>query len=384
MENIFRIQIESLSYAFSGAILPAPAFHDKRDMQALRKTQAAPGLELTRVAPPEAPGPDEVLLRVRSTGVCGTDLHIDDWAPGYHFLASALPVTVGHEFSGEVASCGPRVAGLAPGQLVAVRPSVTCGQCAACQRGAHDDCVTRRGIGVLRDGGFAPWVRVPARNCVPVPAGVDAEIAALAEPLTVSHESVRVAGVKPGDRVLILGPGNIGQGIALFAREAGAAQVVVAGHDDAPRLDIVRAMGFGDVIDFASAGGMDAGLAPYLASGPFDVVIEATGAAAVIAPALAALRPRGVLVITGIHAAPVPIDLVALVRRHQEIRGSYRAPESAWPEVMQFMARHADTLRRMITHRVPLAQASEGVALAHRKRATKVMVQPTDAEAAGA
>ena len=90
------------------------------------------------------------------------------------------------------------------------------------------------------------------------------------------------------------------------------------------------------------------------------------------------------LVITGIHAAPVPIDLVALVRRHQEIRGSYRAPESAWPEVMDFMQRHADTLRRMITHRVPLAQAGEGVALAHRKRATKVMVQPTDAEAAGA
>ena len=274
-----------------------------------------------------------------------------------------------------VEAIGAGVEDLKLGQLVAVRPSTVCGRCASCQAGDFDGCVTRRGIGVARDGAFAPWVVAPARNCLRMPEGVSPEVASLAEPLTVSHEAVRVGGVRPGDRVLVLGPGNIGQGIALFARDAGASQVVVAGHGDAPRLAVLRAMGFEHVVDFAESG-MQAGLAPYLADGPFDVVIEATGAAGVIAPALQALKPRGVLVITGIHAAPVPIDLAALVRRHQEIRGSYRAPEANWQQVVDFMERNHDTLALMITHRVPLAQALEGFALARNKVATKVVVLP--------
>jgi len=349
-------------------------------MKSLRKTQPGSGLELQDVAPPPAPGPGEVLLKVRSAGVCGTDLHIDEWTASYHFVTAALPVTVGHEFSGEVAACGEGVAGLAAQQLVAVRPSVVCGRCPACLNDDPDACTTRRGIGVTRDGGFAPWVLVPARNCVPIPAGVDAEVAALTEPLTVSHEAVRTGNVQRGDRVLVLGPGNIGQGIAVFARAAGARQVVVAGHGDAARFEVLRQMGFHDLVDFAGSD-MEQGLAPYLQEGRFDVVIEATGAAAVIAPALQALKTHGVLVITGIHAAPVPIDLTALVRQHQQIRGSYRAPERAWPEVAAFMRSHQETLRHMITHRVPLSRAYDAFALARSKVATKVMVQP-DLEAA--
>ncbi|MFC5524078.1 zinc-dependent alcohol dehydrogenase [Polaromonas jejuensis] len=344
-------------------------------MHALRKLKPGCGLDLQDIAPPPAPGPGEVLLKVKSSGVCGTDLHIDEWTPSYHFVTAALPVTVGHEFSGEVAARGEGVAGLPLQQLVAVRPSVVCGRCEACLAGQPDACVTRRGIGVTRDGGFAPWVLVPARNCVPIPAGVDAEVAALTEPLTVSHEAVRTGNVQRGDRVLVLGPGNIGQGIAIFAWAAGARQVVVAGHGDAARFEVLRKMGFTDLIDFAD-GGMEQGLTPYLQEGKFDVVIEATGAAAVIEPALRALKTHGVLVITGIHAAPVPIDLTALVRQHQQIRGSYRAPEQAWPEVVEFMRNQQETLRHMITHRVPLSLAYEGFALARSKVATKVMVQP--------
>lgn len=357
-------------------------------MQSLRKLKAGPGLNLQDVISPPPPGPGEILLRVKSVGVCGTDLHIDEWTPSYHFLTDTLPVTVGHEFSGEVAACGEGVSGLSLQQLVAVRPSVVCGRCNACLTGQPDGCITRRGIGVTRDGGFAPWVTVPARNCVPIPPGLDAEVAALTEPLTVSHEAVRTGNVQDGDRVLVLGPGNIGQGIAIFARAAGARQVVVAGHGDAARFKVLRKMGFTDLIDFADLG-MERGLAPYLQPGKFDVVIEATGAAAVIEPALRALRTHGVLVITGIHAAPVPIDLTALVRQHQQIRGSYRAPEQAWTAVVEFMRSQQETLRHMITHRVPLSRAYEGFALARSKVATKVMVQPgaeaeAEAEAAAA
>ncbi len=351
-------------------------------MKSLRKTSPAHGLQLQdteRVSPGKA----EVLIRVKATGVCGTDLHIDEWTPSYHFMASALPVTIGHEFSGEVAELGSGVSGLHIGQLVTVRPSVVCGVCPACTEGRTDACVTRCGIGVMRDGAFAEGVRVPARNCVAVPIGLDPLVAALAEPLSVSWEAVRTAGVQPGDRVLVLGPGNIGQGIALFAREAGASKVVVAGHGDAARLQVLRRLGFEELLDFAEQP-MTESLAHACRERPFDVVIEATGAGAVIAPALVALKPHGVLVITGIHAAPVAIDLTTLVRKHQQIRGSYRAPEAAWPLVIEFMGRHSALLRHMITHCVPLSRAAEGFELARHKVATKVMVLPDQASAEAA
>ncbi len=343
-------------------------------MQALRKTHAGHGIELADAAEP-VPGPNEVLVRVHSAGVCGTDLHIAEWTPSYHFLASALPVTIGHEFSGEIVACGEGADALPLGQLVAVRPSVTCGKCAACVSSDFDACTTRRGIGVMRNGGFAALVNVPLRNCVPVPAGVSAEVAALSEPLSVSWEAVRTGGVGPGDRVLVLGPGNIGQGIAVFARAAGARQVVVAGHGDAARLAVVQSLGFPDTLDLQGTD-LESAAAPYLVHGKFDVVIEATGAAAVMAPALRVLKTHGVLVVTGIHAAPVPIDLVHLVRQHQQIRGSYRAAEAAWPQVVAFMRDHQDLLGRMVTHRVPLSRAPEAFALARDREASKVLIQP--------
>ncbi|MDO9435171.1 zinc-binding dehydrogenase [Hydrogenophaga sp.] len=347
-------------------------------MKSLRKVRPDRGLEL-RDAPMPVPGADEVLVQVKATGVCGTDLHIDKWTASYHFMTAALPVTIGHEFSGVVTALGEGVQGLKLGQLVTVRPSVVCNVCEACMAGRPDDCVTRKGIGVSRDGAFADFVRAPARNCIPIPDGVDAQIAALAEPLSVSWEAVRAAGVQPGDRVLVLGPGNIGQGIALFAREAGAAEVVVAGHGDAPRLQILRKLGFDQLIDFAEVP-MSEALAKAATPRLFDVVIEATGVAAVIQPALQVLKSRGVLVITGIHSAPVAIDLAALVRKHHEIRGSYRAPEAAWPQVVAFMAHNQAMLAHMVTHTVPLSRALEGFELANNKTATKVMVLPDAAE----
>lgn len=344
-------------------------------MTALQKQSAQAGFSLVEAPLPPAPQADEVLIEVAAAGICGTDLHIDRWTPSYHFMAPRLPVTLGHEFSGHVRACGASVPTALLNRLVTVRPSVVCGECEACQRQRFDDCVTRRGIGVARHGAFARWVSVPARNCVPVPEEVSPLVAALGEPLTVSHEAVRTAEIRPGDKVLVLGPGNIGQGMALFARAAGAAQVVIGGHDDAPRMAILWAMGFTDLIDFARHNMVEA-LAEYTRDRKFDVVLEATGAAQVIAPALAVLKLRGVLVVAGIHAAPVPIDLTAMVRQHHQIRASYRAPEASWPEVVRFMAAHPEVLAKMVTHQFPLAQAATAFALAHQREATKVMLLP--------
>ena len=344
-------------------------------MKALQKVHPAFGLELRDVAQPPSPAPGEVIVEVLATGLCGTDVHIYEWTSGYEAMTKAMPVTLGHEFSGTIAAVGAGVQGIEVGALVAVRPSVVCGRCQACLAGNADACTNRRGIGVTRDGGLAKLVSVPAENCIVVPEGLDADVVALTEPMTVSAEAVNTGEVRKGDRVLVLGPGNIGQGVALFAREAGAAQVVIVGKDDALRLDVLRRMGFADTVDLGERTLVDA-LATYLSQGKFDVVIEATGAPAVVQQGLDVLRKRGIFVICGIHPTPVSVNLTRLVRDQQQIRGSYRAPLTTWSRVIDFMSKHAELVRQMITHKVPLERVLDGFELARNKAASKVLIVP--------
>lgn len=353
-------------------------------MKALRKTHAAAGLELAEVAPPAPPAPgddDEALVRVHAAGICGSDLHVDEWTPSYAFITAALPVTLGHEFVG-TALTGPL-----QGQRVVVRPSVTCGVCAACRGGRHDDCEQRTGIGMTRDGAFAPRVRVPLRNLVPVPDGVSDELAALAEPLSISMQALRVAGDVAGRRVLVMGPGTIGQGIAVLARRAGAAQVVISGRDDAARFAALHRMGFQHTIDVAHeslaersaeciAESTAEHTAEHTGGAPFDIVFEATGVPETINDALGLLRRNGVVVVTGIHSRPLALDLTALVRRQQQLRGSFRPPEADWPRVLELMRELGPALAPMVSHVLPLARALEGFALAHGRQASKVLLRP--------
>jgi threonine dehydrogenase-like Zn-dependent dehydrogenase len=300
-------------------------------MLALQKTRAEAGVELVDVPHPVPAHADEVRVRVLATGICGSDLHVDDWTPSYAFITPALPVTLGHEFVG-IAEAGPLA-----GQRVVVRPSVTCGTCVACSTGRFDACEQRTGIGMTRQGAFADTVVVPLRNCVPVPPGLPDRLAALAEPLSISMQALRIGGDLAGRRVLVMGPGTIGQGIALLARRAGAAQVVVSGFEDAARLDALRRMGFDQLVDVAQQP-LDQGCTRFTGGEPFDIVFEATGVPRTVNEALALLRRNGIVVVTGIHAAPLALDLTALVRRQLQLRGSFRPPESDWPEALALMA----------------------------------------------
>jgi threonine 3-dehydrogenase len=132
-------------------------------------------------------------------------------------------------------------------------------------------------------------------------------------------------------------------------------------------------MGFEDTVDVGE-GTLEDALAPYLVQGRFDVVIEATGVPAIVQQGLNVLRKRGVLVVVGIHPGPVSVDLTRLVRDHQQIRGSYRAPVAAWPRVLRFLAENAGLARQMISHRLPLDRAIEGLELSRSKAASKVLI----------
>lgn len=338
-------------------------------MKALRKLAPAPGLLLCDIPRPPPPGPGEVLVRVEAAGICGSDLHIEDWSGGYEFITAAMPVTLGHELAGHVVDSGEP--GLPAGTPVVVIPSVTCGRCAACLGDDRDRCLDRRGIGMTREGGFAPFVLAPARNCLPLPPGFDPAIAALTEPLVIGARAVSVGGVAPGDRVLVLGPGAIGQAIALMAREAGAAEVTIAGRDDAPRFAVLERLGFHGLREVG-----DKGLTHLAARGRFDVVFEAVGMPTLVAEALPLLRREGVLVIAGIHPRLAEVPLNTVVREQLQLRGTNRGKQADWARTLDFVIRQGQALAPMVTHRLPLRDALEGFAITRRRDATKAILLP--------
>jgi threonine dehydrogenase-like Zn-dependent dehydrogenase len=343
-------------------------------MLALRKTAPGFGLSLDEIPDAFPPGPGEVVVKVEAAGICGSDVHAYEWTGGYEFMAPHMPFAMGHEFAGTILRNGTG-GGWEIGQRVAVIPFVACGVCARCRAEGSRNCLNREGIGLTRDGGFAKTVRIPARCCVAVPGNVDAEIAALAEPLGVGLQAVLTAEVALGDTVLVMGPGTIGQAIALAARAAGATRVLVSGRADAPRFDVLRQLGFNELIDVAE-GSLQEQVMAATGGRAVDVVLEATGVPATLNEGLSVLKKGGVLAVVGIHAGSMTLPLTDFVRMRHQLRASNGAERAVWDKVMAMLGVNPEQFRPMITHRLPLSRGIEGFELARQRAASKVMLTP--------
>lgn len=342
-------------------------------MLALRKRLPAPGAELVECDRIEALSTGEIAVKVHAAGICGSDLHAHAWEPAYGFMESFLPLTLGHEFTGIVTGLGAGVSQIAIGDAVVCCPTVACGKCKSCRNSLPGSCETRRVIGLHRDGGFAEEVRIPAKNALLLPNALPLDVAALTEPLAVSINAVNVGEVLSGDRVLVLGPGPIGMGVAIVAKARGA-KVMLAGYDDDARLELARAMGIEACVDLKHVNLADAVTSHF--EGGLDIIFEATGRAESVASGLTQLRSGGVLVVVGIHAEPLTLDLNVLVRGKKQLRGSHDATPEAFAEAVERLAAEPELYTRMITHRLPLADAEEGFALARKRAALKVMLFP--------
>lgn len=342
-------------------------------MLALRKTTAAYGAELATVDTLPAPAEGQVLIAVAAAGICGSDIHAYEWTPGYEFMTAAMPLTIGHEFAGTVRAVGAGVTGLKAGDRVTCWPTVACGHCAACRRDAPEHCQNRSILGLHADGGFAEALLAPAVNCRIIPDHLPLEVAALTEPLSVAVNAVDVADVAASDKVVVLGPGPIGLGIAFVAQTRGAT-VLLCGFNDAFRLDTARAMGIAHCADLAEESMATAVARAF--DGPADRVIEATGVARSVSDGLAALRSGGILVVAGIHSGHLDLDLTRFVREKKQLRAAHDTTAQALANAIALLAAHADVLARLITHRQPLARAIEAFELARSRQAVKVLLIP--------
>lgn len=349
-------------------------------MLALRKLSPAPGLDLQDIAEPGRPQAGEVLLEVAAAGICGSDVHVYEWSSGYDFMRSRLPVTLGHEFCGRVAAIGPGVTGLAEGELVAPMPTMGCMQCAECAAGQPLRCRSKRTLGLTRDGAFARFVRVPAISCLRLEHHTDPVLAALLEPLAVGDNAVEVGEVGFGDLVLVLGPGTIGQAIARGASWRGAARIVVVGLNDAARLATARQIGATDTLDIATCGPVREAFLALTGGREADVVFEATGHPSSIGDGLKVLRPDGILVATGIHAEPSPVDVTHLVRNRQQIRGAHGSRRAGWDRMARRIVDAPEDVRPFVSLRLGLADALHGFERSRARDVSKVVLLPGEVQ----
>jgi (R,R)-butanediol dehydrogenase/meso-butanediol dehydrogenase/diacetyl reductase len=306
----------------------AACFHGRED------------LRLEEVPDPR-PGPGEVLLRVRYTGICGSDVHELYHGPVFtpgdrpHPLTGVTnPVILGHELSGEVVEVGDGVTRVAVGDLVAVYPLETCGRCAFCASGRTNLCPVRAPHGFARgEGGFAQLTTVKEEMAYRLPPEIDPVRGALVEPMTVGMHAARRAGVGSGGTAAVLGAGPIGLGVAL---SLAALDVDVILSDPSPRRrEAARGLGFEHVLD---ADGAAAALLELTGGLGVDAAIDAAGVPAALATALDATRADGTVVIVAVPLAPITLEIPRFRRAEVRLTMSAGPVAADWRDVIELMA----------------------------------------------
>lgn len=326
---------------------------------------AAP--EQVAVVDTEVPSirPDEVLIRVRAAGICGTDLHI----VAGEYMAS-YPLVPGHEFSGEVAAVGAEVERLSVGDRVTADPNVPCNRCPACQRNEQNQCHRLSVVGVTRSGGFAEYVAVPEGVVFPT-GDLSYAAAAMVEPLACVVWGLKRAKVRPGDSVLVQGAGPMGCLMLQAVRQAGAAFVAVT--DTVPwRLELAAKLGAHAAVQPHE---LAAGLLRDIAPDGFDVVVDVTGVPAVVEASLAHVRARGTLWLFGVCPPGTTVNLppFEVFRKDLTIVGSF-ALSKTFPESLALIKGGAIQVEPLVSHRLPLAEFEQALRVA-REDPARMKVQ---------
>jgi len=341
-------------------------------MLALVKTAPGPGLELREVPRPPV-GINDVLVRVRRTGICGTDLHIESWDP---WAAKTIvpPLVVGHEFVGEITEVGSNVSDFSPGDLVSGEGHVVCGRCRHCLAGRRHLCARTIGLGVGRDGAFAEYVALPMTNIWHHWAGIDEEVAAIFDPF---GNAVHTALAFPvlGEDVLVSGAGPIGLMATAVARHAGARYVVVS-EPNPVRRAIAERMGATLAVDPRERDLRDVATGLGMVEG-FDVALEMSGNATALRSAIGAMAHGGGIAILGIPTEEISIDINEIVFKMLTVRGIYgREMYETWYK-MTVMLQSGLDITPAITHRFSFREHEAAFAAARSGDAGKVIMDWT-------
>jgi threonine 3-dehydrogenase len=338
-------------------------------MKALVKAKAEMGIWIEDIAIPEC-GSEDVKIKIHKTGICGTDIHIynwDDWAQ----QTIAVPMTIGHEYAGEIIELGSHVRGFKIGQRVSGEGHIVCGICRNCRAGKLHLCRNTTGVGVSRPGAFAEFLVIPARNIYPLPDDISDELAAILDPLgNATHTALSFDLV--GEDVLITGAGPIGIMAAAVARRSGARHVVITDVNDY-RLALAGKVGATRTVNIANES-IDQVMSELGMLEGFDVGLEMSGNAQAFNDMLQNMNHGGNVALLGIPPKDTAIDWNQVIFKGLNIKGIYgREMFETWYK-MTALLQSGLNLEPVITHRFGIDDFQTGFDVMRSGQSGKVIL----------
>lgn len=338
-------------------------------MKALVKAKSEPGLWMQEMPEPVC-GANDVLIKVRKTAICGTDMHIynwDDWAQ----QTIPVPMTVGHEYVGDIVEVGDNVADFKVGDRVSGEGHITCGHCRNCRAGKRHLCRNTSGVGVNRPGAFAELVAIPASNAYPLPDDISDDLAAILDPMgNAAHTALSFDLV--GEDVLITGAGPIGLMSTAIARQAGARHVVITDVNDY-RLSLAGKLGATRALNVTTATLSDVMTDLGMTEG-FDVGLEMSGNPQAFRDMLSAMNHGGKVALLGIPPQDTAINWNDLIFKGLQVKGIYgREMFETWYKMTALLQSGMD-LTPVLTHWFPVDRFEEGFSIMNSGQSGKVIL----------
>jgi len=328
-------------------------------VKALIKERAEPGIWMGDLPEPTI-GPNDVLIKIRNTAICGTDMHIFNWDP-WAQRSIKVPMAVGHEYSGSIVAMGSEVRGFEIGDRVSGEGHITCGHCRNCRAGRRHLCRNTVGVGVDRQGCFAEYLSLPAVNAFRLPDSIGDDVASILDPFgNAVHTALTFDMV--GEDVLITGAGPIGIMAVAVARFVGARHVVITDVNDY-RLALAEQMGATRAVNVAApdtAGGLDATMSSLGMQEGFDVGLEMSGNPLALGEMLRTMHHGGSIAMLGIPPEETAIDWTQVIFKGLNIKGIYgREMFETWYKMASLIQSGLD-ITPVITHHFGINDYSEG------------------------
>ncbi len=321
-------------------------------------------LSCTSVPDPK-PAEGELVVKVARCGICGSDLHIAEDAA----FGMGAGYILGHEFAGEVVALGRNAQGAAVGDLVSVIPLQSCGHCPACVAGEIAWC---EGFG-LQGGGYAEYAVTRPNQCIKLPQGLSLADGAIIEPMAVALHGIHMSGLKPGEKVLILGAGPIGLAVAFWARRAGASRVVI---QDIAHHQRERALAMG-AHEFVVQPEDPVGSAERAMAGKADIVYECVGVPGLIQQAVNQVRKRGTILLLGLCIRPDTFNSFAMLSKEIRLITSAFFTRGEYVEALRVLEAGAVEPRALVTGTITLEETPEVFeTLRRRTEQCKVLIAP--------
>jgi threonine 3-dehydrogenase len=338
-------------------------------MKALIKKEAAPGIWMGEIPEPSV-GPNDVLIKINKTAICGTDMHIYNW-DAWAQKTIRVPMAVGHEYCGTIVDLGSEVRGFAVGDRVSGEGHITCGHCRNCRAGRRHLCRNTVGVGVDRQGCFAQYLALPAGNAFKLPAVISDDIAAILDPFgNATHTALAFNMV--GEDVLITGAGPIGIMAASIARFVGARHVVITDVNDY-RLELARRMGATRALN-VSRESLDAVMQQLGMQEGWDVGLEMSGNPQALREMLRTMHHGGSVALLGIPPGDTAVDWNQVIFKGLTLRGIYgREMFETWYKMSSLLQSGLD-ISPVITHHFPVAEFRAGFETMGSGRSGKVIL----------